>query len=350
MRFLHTADLHLGRSFPYEREEDRATGRKDRFRTFERILKLGIQEQVDYLFLVGDIFEQDKVTAAEVDYVLACLDHAPFTTLLLLGNHDYKLYDAVAARLPENVLLFSNETMDRYEDSSRGVVFYGTSWTRTSYNKILQFDGEAGDEGLHRVLLHHGNWSGGDGYFPVDANLLHAFDYVALGHVHKPTMYENKLQMCGTPEPLDRTDRGNLGVVLGELDEVLTTRYVPVAARSLKQKNYLRRDASDDEAIVADAKALVRSQDFIYSFHLAGAYSGILDRELRGLFDEKGLLYELHWERDLPKIIERMEREHEGDLLGAFLARAKAYDGDEETRLALCDLGLRALLGEDYDS
>lgn len=141
MRFLHTADLHLGRSFPYEREEDRVIGRKDRFRTFERILKLGIQEQVDYLFLVGDIFEQDKVTAAEVDYVLACLDHAPFTTLLLLGNHDYKLYDEVAARLPENVVLFSNETMDRYEDSSRGVVFYGTSWTRASYNKILQFDG-----------------------------------------------------------------------------------------------------------------------------------------------------------------------------------------------------------------
>lgn len=282
MRFLHTADLHLGRSFPYEREDDRIIGRKDRFRTFERVLKLGIQEQVDYLFLVGDIFEQEKVSSAEVDYVLNCLAHAPFTTLLLLGNHDYKLYDDVAARLPENVYLFSNEIMDRYEDRDRGVVFYGTSWTRASYNKILQFEGTIGDEGLHRVLLHHGNWSGGDGYFPVDANLLHAFDYVALGHVHKPIMYENKLQMCGTPEPLDRTDRGKLGVVLGELDEVLTTRYVPLAARLLKQKNYLRRDGADDEAIVADAKALGHSKDFIYSFHLSGAYSGILDREPEG--------------------------------------------------------------------
>ena len=52
----------------------------------------------------------------------------------------------------------------------------------------------------------------------------------------------------------------------------------------------------------------------------------------------------------MPKIIEQLEKEHEGDLLGAFLARAKAYDVDEETRLTLCDLGLRALLGEDYDS
>lgn len=349
MRFLHTADLHLGRSFPYEREEDRKIGRKNRLRTFERILKLGIQEKIDYLFLVGDIFEQDKVMPEEVDYVLACLDRAPFKTLLLLGNHDYKLYDYLSSRLPENVILFSNEAMDRYVDEANNVAFYGTSWTRASYNKILQFDGD--DEvDFRRVLLHHGNWSGGDGYFPVDANLLYAFDYIALGHVHKPTMYENKLQMCGTPEPLDRTDRGKLGVILGELDELLTTRYVPVAGRILRQKNYLRRDEEDDDEIVADAKALASSDHSIYSFYLSGAYSGILDRELRRIFDEKGLLYEIYWEKNLPKIIEQLEKEHEGDLLGAFLARAKAYDVDEETRLTLCDLGLRALLGEDYDS
>ncbi|MDY3117992.1 MAG: metallophosphoesterase [Peptoniphilus sp.] len=350
MRFLHTADLHLGRSFPYEKAEDREVGRKDRFLTFDRILKLAAQEQVDYLFLVGDIFEQEKVTNDEVDYVLACLRHGSFRTLLLLGNHDYKLYDYIRERLPENVILFSNEEMDLYADEQMGVIFYGTSWSRTSYNKILQFHGGDDDETCHRVLLHHGNWSGGDGYFPVDANLIHAFDYIALGHVHKPAMYENKLQMCGTPEPLDRTDRGKLGVVVGTIDEQLTTRYVPVARRLLRGKNYLRRDERDDEAILADAKEIDASDGSVYSFHISGTYSGVLDRELRHLFSERGLLYELIWERDLPRILARMEKEHADDLLGAFLARAKAYDADEQTRLALCDLGMRALLGEDYDS
>lgn len=138
MRFLHTADLHLGRSFPFSRSKDREQGRKDRFLTFQRILEYGTSQSVDYLFLVGDIFEQEKIRPEEVDYVLGLLGDQHFVTLLLLGNHDFKLYDYIASRLPENVFLFEQGVLSDYRDEGRKIIFYGTSWDRDSYHRILQ--------------------------------------------------------------------------------------------------------------------------------------------------------------------------------------------------------------------
>ncbi|CAC9924399.1 Ser/Thr phosphatase family protein [Aedoeadaptatus nemausensis] len=346
MRFLHTADLHLGRSFPFSRPPDREEGRKNRFSTFQRILEYGASQSVDYLFLVGDIFEQEKIRPEEVDYVLGLLRDQNFETLLLLGNHDFKLYDYISARLPQNVYLFEQGALSEYRDDKRGIIFYGTSWDRDSYHRILQCSGESFRDDYRHVLLHHGNWTGGDGYFPVDANILSFFDYIALGHVHKPILYENKLQMCGTPEPLDRTDRGKLGVVYGELTDVLSTKYIPLAQRILRHKTL---DASSAN-IVEELKEGLQDDRAIYSFHLAGGYSGVLDKEIRRTLDLAGVAYEVEWARDLPKLIERVYRAHEKDALGEFIRRAAQLDEDEDTILAVCDMGIRSLLGEHYDS
>nr|WP_321138373.1 metallophosphoesterase [Peptoniphilus sp.] len=346
---MHTADLHLGRSFPYVRDADRETGRKDRFLTFRRILSLGKRREIDYLFLVGDIFEQDMIRREEVDYVLSTLGEMPFVTLLLLGNHDYKLYEYVENRLNDRVQLFSRDELTTFYDDERKVAFHGISWNRESYHRILQYEGADMSDGYRHVLLHHGNWTGGDGYFPVDANILPYFDYIALGHVHKPILYENKLQMCGTPEPLDHTDRGRLGVVFGELGETLSTEYIPLARRSLRHKT-LHIDDGRSEDVLASIRETLDDASSIYSFYVTGTYSGILDAEMRRFLDAQDVLYRLEWAQDLPKMIEKVERAHADDALGAFIRRARSYDVDEETRLKICDLGIRALLGEDYDS
>lgn len=350
MRFLHTADLHLGRSFPYEREEDRARGREDRFATFQNILKLAEERKIDYLFLVGDIFEQTMIRTEELDYVFSRLSEMPFKTLMLLGNHDYRLYEAIRTRAGERVYLFPQGEVAAIEDEEKEVVFHGVSWSRESYHQILQFERDALDEGKRHILLHHGNWTGGDGYFPVDANILHFFDYIALGHVHKPIMYENKLQMCGTPEPLDHTDRGKLGIIVGELEETLSTEYIPLARRLLRHKTV---HVGGEDALREALKTLEEAIDdasSIYNFYITGHYDGIADAEIRRVLEKSHILYRLEWARDLPKIIDKLERIHEDDALGAFIRRAKAYEVDEAMRLEICDLGIRALLGDDYDS
>ena len=346
MRFLHTADLHLGRSFPFSRSKDREQGRKDRFLTFQRILEYGTSQSVDYLFLVGDIFEQEKIRPEEVDYVLGLLGDQHFVTLLLLGNHDFKLYDYVASRLPENVCLFEQGVLSDYRDEGRKIIFYGTSWDRDSYHRILQCGEEGFQDDYRHILLHHGNWTGGDGYFPVDANILPFFDYIALGHVHKPILYENKLQMCGTPEPLDRTDRGKLGVVYGELTDVLSTKYIPLARRILRHKTL---DTSSKN-VLDELREGLQNDRAIYSYYLTGGYRGVLDKEIRHMLDLAGVAYEVEWARDLPKLIERVYKAHENDALGEFIRRASSLDEDDDTILAVCDMGIRSLLGEHYDS
>lgn len=350
MRFLHTSDLHLGRSFPYALDSQREMGRRDRFKTFERILALGEKRRIDYLFLVGDIFEQDLIKTKEIDFVLASLEAASFQTLLLLGNHDYKLYDAIRARVGEKVYLFQNGELTTIVDALNKVAFHGTSWTRHSYHQILQMSGENLDDGYRHVLLHHGNWTGGDGYFPVDANILNYFDYIALGHVHKPILYENKLQMCGTPEPLDRNDRGKLGVIYGEMSDILSTEYIPLASRVLRHKT-LHVDISENiaEDLSQEIREMPIESNAIYSIYLTGSYDSIQDKAIRQALDTKGVPYEIEWARDLPKLIATIKKRHPDDAVGEFLRRAEALSADDCTRLRVCDLGLRALLGEDYD-
>lgn len=350
MRFLHTADLHLGRSFPFTDSALRAVGKRDRFETFRNILRRADRYEAEYVFLVGDIFEQKKIGREEVDFALAEMANCSATILLLLGNHDFTLYPYLTERVPENVYLFNQEGSDVFTDERHRIDFHGVSWSRDSHHKILEIDPAGLREGFRHVLLHHGNWTGGDGYFPVDANILPYFDYIALGHVHKPILYENKLQMCGTPEPLDHTDRGRLGIVCGALTDHLETEYISLARRSVIGENFHRRGDADDEVILRRVREFSDDGTRIYTIAITGAYSGVFDAAIRATLEEMEIPYEIRWARDLPKIVKALEKRHADDQFGTFLEKVKAHPMDDDLRERVYDLGIRAVLGDEYDS
>ena len=59
------------------------------------------------------------------------------------------------------------------------------------------------------------------------------FDYIALGYLHKPKLLtEQRTAWAGSLEPLDQTETGKHGFILGEIGEERTTiRFVPFACR-----------------------------------------------------------------------------------------------------------------------
>ena len=63
---------------------------------------------------------------------------------------------------------------------------------------------------------------GGDAtHLPFDRKSLAeaGFSYVALGHIHKPEIIaEGRMAYPGSPEPLDKTETGPHGVLLGEIN------------------------------------------------------------------------------------------------------------------------------------
>ena len=68
----------------------------------------------------------------------------------------------------------------------------------------------------------------------VASDVLEAFDYAALGHIHKPQMVlKNYAAFSGSLEPLDQNETGRHGFLLGEITEKgAQIRFVPFAKGS----------------------------------------------------------------------------------------------------------------------
>ncbi|OKZ62074.1 MAG: hypothetical protein BHV88_22505 [Clostridiales bacterium 41_12_two_minus] len=62
---------------------------------------------------------------------------------------------------------------------------------------------------------------------------MSGFDYVAMGHIHKPFMDEKyKMAYCGSLEPIDVNDTGERGYIYGEVDKKgLEFEFVPFSKR-----------------------------------------------------------------------------------------------------------------------
>ncbi|MDO5134817.1 MAG: DNA repair exonuclease [Eubacteriales bacterium] len=237
MRFIHLADVHLGaapdRGCPWSSKRE-----EEIWETFRRVIA-GIREDpVDLLFIAGDLFHRQPLLRElkEVNYLFSTI---PDTRVYLMaGNHDYLKKDSFYRGFPwsQNVIFFDSERLTCVKDPLLEVYVYGLSY---EHREILTplYEGlrpEEG-EGLH-ILLAHG---GDDRHIPVNVQGLAAagFDYIALGHIHKPQiLLRDAAAYAGALEPIDRGDLGPHGYVEGRLESGrLRISFVPFACRSYRQ-------------------------------------------------------------------------------------------------------------------
>lgn len=90
IKILHTADIHLGREFPFLREKGREH-RNQLLGTFERIVDLAIGENVSLFLIAGDLFDTNSVHGIVIGKVLAAfkkLEDKGIPVCILPGTHD----------------------------------------------------------------------------------------------------------------------------------------------------------------------------------------------------------------------------------------------------------------------
>ncbi len=97
MKFIHTADLHLDSPFlglknnglPDELWEK---VHQSTFDSFKRIIDGAIEQQVDFVLLVGDLFDREERSVAADAFLINQLnrlkDHE-IEAFVSFGNHDY---------------------------------------------------------------------------------------------------------------------------------------------------------------------------------------------------------------------------------------------------------------------
>lgn len=234
MKFIHVADVHLGMVPDKDKKwsKERAA---EITATFDRLLALVEEKQVDLLLIAGDLFHTPPTLSQlkDLDYKLSKLTTA--RTVIIAGNHDYIGKDSIADgfEFQSNTVLMPRDTFSNayFEDINTCVT--GFSFGQVEYKEDLYSQIGPQKENAINILLAHG---GDETHIPIDFHDLAeaGFDYCALGHIHKPRhIVKNKVAYSGSLEPIDRTETGRRGFIYGQcIDGRTQIKWVPFNCRS----------------------------------------------------------------------------------------------------------------------
>ena len=233
MKFIHIADVHLG-ARPDAGPLYSGGRPRELWETFERVIRVCEDEQADLLLIAGDLFHRQPLVRElrEADYIFSELTHTK--VVLIAGNHDYIGADSNyrTFRWSSNVFPLFGEKLQYADFPELKTAVYGLSYHAREITGPL-YDGiaAAGTEPFE-ILLAHG---GDEKHIPFDRRALEraGFDYVALGHIHKPVILrEDQIIYSGALEPVDKNDTGPHGYVKGEITESgVRTQWIPCASR-----------------------------------------------------------------------------------------------------------------------
>lgn len=226
MRFLHTADWQLGAQVAHA--GDKAPEfRKRRFAAAESVVELVGDENVEFVVIAGDLFEDHNVSDKVVRRAVRLLDELdPLPVFILPGNHDPLrpggIWDRSSWRaIGDHVrLLDESSSVNAAED----VVLFPCPLTQ---KKSVEDPTEwipAREEGKEqfRIGVAHGALSDAvdNPDFPIDPDrpALADLDYLALGDWHGLHVRE-RLAYPGTIEQSAYDEKNPGNVLLVEIEE-----------------------------------------------------------------------------------------------------------------------------------
>ncbi len=343
MRILHFADLHLGVE-SYGRP-DPATGLSTRLndflRTFDEIVDFAVNQDVDLVLFCGDAYksrEPSPTQQREFARRIGRLASAGIATFLLIGNHDLpnaigkatatEIFDTLAIR---HVRVSGRPEVCRVETKSGPIQVASLPWPRRALllgkeeskdldleqvkrkmeealSRIVETHARQLDPAIPAILAAHVWVAGchtssekmvtiGQDHALLPGNLANpAFDYVALGHVHKHQVLSTSppLVYAGSPQRLDfgeeKDDKGFYVVDINNLES--GPRKTDFAFHAVDARRFVTievRVASDDLDPTGTVLAALRDRssdikDAVVRLHIvvpASAQTQLRDSDIR---------------------------------------------------------------------
>lgn len=235
MKFIHTADLHLGYKYSSEYSEETLLYLKEnQNKMLSNIIDAGNKRQIDALLIAGDLFDTPKVTKELFNFVKKEFGRADFKIFIICGNHDPKQPDSIyeKEKFPDNVYLFSEE-ISEYSFDEYSIFGYSFSDAHKTDNTFAGFT--APDNGKINIMLAHGELAKESYYNPISNQDIEksGLNYLALGHIHISDgikkLGNTFYGYSGTPQGSTFKETIDASVIYGEITEgFLRTEKIPV--------------------------------------------------------------------------------------------------------------------------
>jgi DNA repair exonuclease SbcCD nuclease subunit len=296
--FIHTADIHLDSPLRSLALRDRelsdviATATR---KVFTNIVQLCIDEQVDALMIVGDLYDANQSsikTALFLASELRRLHKAGIRVFIIRGNHDAGSKITNELVLPENVKTFGSRAeaieIERAPHERR-VFVHGISFSGTSADQSLLPKFKAPIDGAINIGLLHTSLNGAPGHDPyapcsVAELQQNGFDYWGLGHIHKRSVYSGPctIVMPGIPQGRDVGESGVKSVTLVRIssDRAIEIEELPTSLAQFERLTINVSHIADWaelarhlEQCLAEARAKVQTSHYVVRIEIIGKSS-----------------------------------------------------------------------------
>ena len=326
MKFLHLADLHLGKSLYGVSLIDNG----DQTFWAERFLERVKELEPDAVVIAGDVYDRSAPSADAVmllNHILTELEGMGVPVMLIAGNHDsgqrLSFAGSILAKqgihiagaveteishvtIPEKAgggevtfwlmpYLFPAMAAQKLEDDSIGD--YGTAMRRMLERQEIDFS-------KRNVLVAHqnvtangreavrgGSESMAGGVGQMDYRVFDGFDYVALGHIHASChVGRREVRYAGSPlcyhfDETKQPAKGLLFVELGEKEKGAEVTPIPITPL-----HPMREIRGTREEILEEAAKGKEEKEYLKVVVTDARITPELSETLRELFGKRGSL------------------------------------------------------------
>lgn len=325
MKFIHIADVHWGMHPDNDKPwaADRAQAIKD---TFTEIIRQVKEREADCLLIAGDLFHRQPLSGdlKEMNYLFSTIPSAK--VVIISGNHDCIRPNSALLGFPwaSNVTWIQSQefTTVSFPEMNFDVTGFSYHMPEIAESRLASVQPPANMR-IH-ILLAHG---GDEKHMPIDKDSLSSlgFAYAALGHIHKPELsLDRRWAFPGSPEPLDRTETGRHGMIVGEISplthQVTALEFVPLArAQYIALAVHVTPNTTNAELCERiEAEVHRRGTNHIYRLRLRGKRDPdiVFDLEaLRRRMQVAEIIDETSPEYDFGQLF----AEHPGDMIGFYI-------------------------------
>jgi DNA repair exonuclease SbcCD nuclease subunit len=254
IKIIHTADFHIGASFP----ENGIDFRKILINDFEMLCETCIENNSDILLISGDLFDSNSVSGFASSCVkegLKKLSDNNIKCFLLPGTHDKLTKDSIYYQFPNisNVYIFGINFKEFYDERT-GVYITGNAYLGADVGKrALNGLSPKKDAKINIALVHASierpPLQRDQMLISEDEIAKSGFDYIALGHWHRYQVIRDKKPTAiypGSIEPMSKSEIDTGNVILLECND-RDIKYSKVKIGILKTKTIDIELKSDDK-------------------------------------------------------------------------------------------------------
>ncbi len=348
MKFIHTADLHLGSKMDSKISKLKADERSKELRTaFLRMVEYAEKNVITAILISGDLFDENRPTKKDKEFFYSVVKGNPQIDFIYLrGNHD-------------GLESFT-------EDGIENLKTFSSSWSYYNFDDVciagieLQ-DGNISsfystlklDEKKKNIVMLHGEAYTSENQGKINLQKLKErnIDYLALGHIHSFSGVQ-KLDdrgvyaYSGCLEGRGFDEVGDKGFIVLDIGDKITAEFVENSIRKIHQIEIdITGTNSDYEAYNVVKSALRYSKDDLIEIILSGSVSfdtENIEEEIKKRLD--GEYYFISVKNKIKKTIDINAYISDRSLKGEFVREVMASENlSDDEKAEIITIGLKAL-------